>query len=96
MTQCERREAMEETHLCSRWEIESRALPGGSDNRRRPNLPILHSVLVEAIQDHVYVVEEKRDLCEPWHGHRYIWTVEDQRSIWHSKFPLFSVQSHNE
>ena len=96
MTQCERREAMEETHLCSRWEIESRVLPGGSDNRRRPNVPILRSAPVEAIQDHVYVVEEKRDLCESWHGHRYIWTVEDQRSIWHSKFSLFSVQSHNE
>jgi hypothetical protein len=94
MTQCERQEAMEETHLSSRWEIESRVLPGGSDNRRRPNVPILRSVPVEAIQDHIYVVEEKHDLCdESWHGHRYIWTVEDQRSIWHSKFSLFSVQS---
>jgi hypothetical protein len=53
MTQCERQEAMEEKHLCSRWEIESKALPGGSDNRRRPNVPILHSVPVEAIQDHL-------------------------------------------
>jgi hypothetical protein len=88
MTQCERREAMEETHLCSQWEIElrvQRALPGGSDNWRRPNVPILCSIPVEAIQDHIYVVEEKRDLCESWHGH-------DTSGLWRTNDP-FGTQS---
>jgi len=91
----QRRETMEETNLCSRWQIESRPMQGRSGNGRAPHVPILRSVPVETIQDHVYVIEENRDLCESWEGPRYVWMLEDQRSVWHTKFPLFSNPNPN-
>jgi hypothetical protein len=46
----------------------------------------MYSVPVEAIQGHVYAIEESPDLQEEWIGSRYVWTMNDQRSEWPNVF----------
>jgi hypothetical protein len=87
---CERRGKMNETRLCSRWELESvpRSRLDGQQYQRgkRPNIPLMRSVPVETLQEHVYVVEEHPGLEEEWIGSRFVWTMNDQRSEWSKVF----------
>jgi hypothetical protein len=67
-TSSERMKNMQETQLCTRWELEL--------NPKEE--VVMYSVPVEAIQGHVYAIEESPGLQEEWIGSRYVWTMNDQ------------------
>jgi hypothetical protein len=80
----QRKEKLAETHLCTRWLLDTRQ---GRDKVHE--LPQLYSVPVESIQgENIMVVEEHPGLCESWIGKRYVWHVQDRRKKWPNKFPL--------
>jgi len=69
-----RQRNMEETNLCSRWQI---SMKSGTRRRERVNIPELYSVSSEDIHEGVLVFEEKPGLCESWNGRRHVWLVKD-------------------
>jgi hypothetical protein len=80
-TSSERMKNMQEKQLCTRWELESnpKEEPGRQYPRgQHPNVAVMYSVPVEAIQKHVYAIEESPGLQEEWIGSRYVWTMNDQ------------------
>jgi hypothetical protein len=48
------------------------------EHRQCPNVPLLHSVAVESLQEHVYVIVETPGIHEQWNGQHYMWKMEDQ------------------
>ena len=80
-----RRRNMEETNLCSRWQL---SMKSSTRLRERVNVPELYSVKAEDIHESVLVFEEHPGLCESWSGRRYVWLVKDQRKEWSNMFPL--------
>jgi hypothetical protein len=76
----QRKARMHETELCSPWKMESSPIQDGQcyECRQCPNMPLLHSVAVESLQKHVYVVTETPGIHEQWNGQHYVWTMEDQ------------------
>ena len=97
----ERTEKFHETRLCSRWVAESIPKPLATMPRvhgipaARPNIPNLRSVPVEALDEHVYVIEEKQGIQEEWTGDKVVWAMHDQRTAW-SKIFLSEENSFNE
>ena len=77
---------MDETHLCSQWELSMRR--GSSQDEVRVNVPELYSVPAQNLDSPVLVFEENPGLCESWKGKRYIWSVKDRRTEWAHMFPL--------
>jgi hypothetical protein len=84
----QRKARMHETELCSQWKMESSPIQDGRRYERGqcPNVPLLRSVAVESLQEHVYVVAETPGIHEQWNGQHYVWTMEDQRSEWSKVF----------
>jgi hypothetical protein len=79
----QRIENLAETHLCTRWLLDTRRGPDGAHE-----VPQLYSVPVESIQgENTMVVEEQPGLCESWIGKRYVWQIQDRRTKWPNKFP---------
>jgi hypothetical protein len=68
-TRLERMHRLEETHLCKRWKLESQCSPSGAHT----NVPLLQSVPIESLQEHVYIVNNDHGLSESWQGSKYIW-----------------------
>jgi hypothetical protein len=81
-----RRLRMEETHLCSRWQLSMRH--GSSQDEVRVNVPKLYLVSAKDLKSPVLVFEENRGLCESWQGKRYVWSVRDGQTEWSHMFPL--------
>jgi hypothetical protein len=77
---------VEETHLCSRWQLSMKR--GSSQDEVRVNIPELYSVSAKDLQSPVLVFEENPGLCESWQGKRYVWSVRDRRTEWSHMFPL--------
>jgi hypothetical protein len=72
---------MQEMQLCTRWELESNPkeeLGWQYPRGQHPNIAVMYSVPVKAIQGHVYAIEESPGLQEEWIGSRYVWTMNDQ------------------
>jgi hypothetical protein len=61
---------MEETYLCSHWELSSIACGG------RVNVPKLYAVHAQDIHERVLVFKQKPGLCESWSGKRHVWLVK--------------------
>jgi hypothetical protein len=99
-TSAERTEKFHETRLCSRWVAESIPKPLAMMPRvheipaTRPNIPNLRSVPVEALDEHIYVIEEKPGIQEEWTGDKVVWAMHDQRTAW-SKIFLSEENSFN-
>jgi len=88
-TSAERIEKFHETRLCSRWVAESTPKPQSmmqGRNGGRPNIPLLRSVPVETLDDHVYVVPETPGIQEEWTGDKVVWAMKDQRTDWSKVF----------
>jgi hypothetical protein len=81
-----RRLRMEETHLCSRWQLSMKC--GSSQDEVRVNVPKLYLVSAKDLKSPVLVFEENPGLCESWQGKRYVWSVRDRRTEWSHMFPL--------
>jgi hypothetical protein len=77
---------MEETHLCSRWQLSMKC--GSSQDEVRVNVPELYSVSAKDLKSPVLVFEENPGLCESWRGKRYVWSVRDRQTEWSHMFPL--------
>jgi hypothetical protein len=77
---------MEETHLCSRWQLSMRR--GSSQDEVRVNVPELYLVSANDLKSPVLVFEENPGLCESWQGKRYVWSVRDRQTEWSHMFPL--------
>jgi hypothetical protein len=77
---------MEETHLCSHWQLFMKR--GSSQDEVRVNVPKLYSVSAKDLKSPVIVFEENLGLCESWRGKRYVWSVRDRRTEWSHMFPL--------
>jgi hypothetical protein len=69
---CARQLCMEETHLCSRWQLSMKR--GSSQDEVRVNVPELYSVSAKDLKSPVLVFEENPGLCESWHRKRYVWS----------------------
>ena len=99
-TSTERTEKFHETRLCSRWVAESIPKPLATMPRvhgpseKRPNIPVLRSVPVETLDEHVYVIEENPGIQEEWTGDKVVWAMRDQRTAW-SKIFLSEDNSFN-
>jgi hypothetical protein len=78
----QRRRRMEETHLCSLWELSKNTLGRGI------NIPELYAVSANDIHESALVFEENPGLCESWSGKRYVWSVKEWREEWCNMFPL--------
>jgi hypothetical protein len=61
----------------------------------RPNIPNLRSVPVEALDEHVYIIEEKQGIQEEWTGDKVVWAMHGQQTAW-SKIFLSEENSFNE
>jgi hypothetical protein len=85
----DRREKLHETRLCSRWVAESkpnlRSTSRGNGGRRT-NVPVLRTVPVESLDEHVYVIDENPGLQEEWTGEKVVWSLHDQRTVWSTVF----------
>jgi hypothetical protein len=81
-----RRLRMEETHLCSHWQLSMKR--GSSQDEVRVNVPKLYLVSAKDLKSPVLVFEEHPGLCESWRGKRYVWSVRDRRTEWSHMFPL--------
>jgi hypothetical protein len=77
---------MDETHLCSRWQLSMKH--GSSQDEVRVNVRELYSVSAKDLKSPVLVFEENPGLCESWRGKRYVWSVRDRRTEWSHMFPL--------
>jgi hypothetical protein len=77
---------MEETHLCSRWQLSMKR--GSSQDEVRVNVPELYLVSAKDLKSPVLVFEENPGLCESWRGKQYVWSVRDRRTEWSHMFPL--------
>jgi len=75
---------MHEMLLCSRWMVESTPKLDGRtyQHGQCSNIPVLQSVVVETIQQHVYVIDKSPGLQEQWIGPQFVWTMNDQQSEW--------------
>jgi hypothetical protein len=83
---CARWLRMEETHLCSRWQLSMKH--GSSQDEVRVNVPRLYSVSAKDLKSPVLVFEENPSLCESRQGKRYVWWVRDRWTKWSHMFPL--------
>jgi hypothetical protein len=81
-----RRLRMEETHLCSCWQLSMKR--GSSQDEVRVNVPELYLVSAKHLKCPVLVFEENPGLCESWQGKRYVWSVRDRQTKWSHMFPL--------
>jgi hypothetical protein len=77
---------LEETHLCSRWQLSMKH--GSSQDEVRVNIPELYLVSAKDLKSPVVVFEENPQLCESWQGKRYVWCVRDRHMEWSHMFPL--------
>jgi hypothetical protein len=77
---------MEETHLCSHWQLSMKH--GSSQDEVRVNVPELYSVSAKDLKSPVLVFEENAGLCESWRGKHYVWSVRDRQTKWSHMFPL--------
>jgi hypothetical protein len=83
-----RQEQMEETNLCSCWQISMKHV---SWQGLQVNIPDLYAIRVADIHESVLVFEEQPSLCESWDGERHIWLVKDQCKKWCHMFPLQDI-----
>jgi hypothetical protein len=68
---------MEETHLCSKWELSMKCGPASWQGERRVNIvPELYVVSTEDIYESLLVFKERPHPCESWDGKGYIWLVK--------------------
>jgi hypothetical protein len=65
---------MEETHLCSCWQLTMKR--GSSQDEVRVNVSKLNLVSAKDLKSPVLMFEENRGLCESWQGHRYVWQAD--------------------
>ena len=79
---------MEETHLCSRWQISMKCV---SRQGLWVNIPDLYAVRAVDIHESVLVFEEQPGLCESWDGKRHVWLVKDRCKEWCHMFPLQDI-----
>jgi hypothetical protein len=56
-----------------------------------PKIPLLRSVPVEALDEHVYVIEENPGIQEEWIGNKVLWAMHDQQTAW----PKISLSEEN-
>jgi hypothetical protein len=61
---------MEETHLCSRWQLSMKH--GASQDEVRVKVPELYFVSAKDLKSPVLVFEESPALCESWQGKHYV------------------------
>jgi hypothetical protein len=61
---CARWLCMEETQLCSRWQLSMKR--GSSQDEDRVNVPELYSVSTKDLKSPVLLFEENPGLCESW------------------------------
>jgi hypothetical protein len=54
----------------------------------------LQSVPVEALDEHVYIIEENPGIQEEWTGDKAVWAMHDQQTAW-SKIFLLEENSFN-
>jgi hypothetical protein len=59
-----------------------------------PKIPLLQSVPVEALDEHVNVIEENPGIQEEWTGDKVMWAMHDQQTAW-SKIFLLEENSFN-
>ena len=91
-TSSERAANFHETRLCDRWVVESTPKPLQAmstqhrNSGRRPKIPVLRSVPVETLDEHIYVVEETPGIQEEWTGDKLVWAMRDQRTVWSKVF----------
>jgi hypothetical protein len=83
---CARRLCMEETHLCSRWQLSMKR--GSSQDEVSVNVHELYLVSAKELKSPVLVFEEYPGLCESWRGKQYVWSVRDRQTEWSHMFPL--------
>jgi hypothetical protein len=81
-----RRLHMEETHLCSCWQLSMKH--GSSQDEVRVNVLELYLVSAKDLKSPNLVFEENPGLRESWQGKRYVWLVRDRRTEWSHMFPL--------
>jgi hypothetical protein len=99
-TSTKRTKKFHETRLCSRWVAESIPKPLATmptmhgPPEKWPKIPLLRSVSVEALDQHVYVIEENPGIQEEWTGNEVMWAMHDQRTAW-SKIFLSEENSFN-
>jgi hypothetical protein len=80
---------LEETHLCSRWQLSWKH--GSSQDEVRVNVPELYLVSAKDLKSPVLVFEENPGLCETWSEKRYVWLVRDRwTDEWSYMFPLLN------
>jgi hypothetical protein len=77
---------MEETHLCSCWQLSMKR--GSSQDEVRVNVPKLYLVSAKDLKNPVLVFEENCGLCEPWQGKQYVWAVSNWQTEWSHMFPF--------
>jgi hypothetical protein len=77
---------MEETHLCSHWQLSMKR--GSSQDEVRVNISELYSVSAKDLKSPILVFEENPGLCESWQGKQYVWSVRDRQTEWSHMFPL--------
>jgi hypothetical protein len=82
---CTRRQHMDETHLCSHWQLSMKH--GSSQDEVRVNVPKLYSVLAKDLNSPVLVFEENPGLCKSWQGKRPV--SKGPETEWPHTFPLF-------
>jgi hypothetical protein len=61
---------------------------------KQPKIPLLRSVPVEALDEHVYVIKENPGIQEEWTGNKVMWAMHDQQTAW-SKIFLLEENSFN-
>jgi hypothetical protein len=83
---CVRQLHMEETHLCSHWQLSMKH--GSSQDEVRVNIPKLFSVSANDIKSPDWVFEENPGLCESWGGKWYVWSVRNRQTKWSHMFLL--------
>jgi hypothetical protein len=79
---------MEETHLCSHWQIPMKCV---SWQGLGVNIPELYAVSTVNIHKSDLVFEEQPGLCKSWDGKRHIWLVKDRRKEWCHMFLLQDI-----
>jgi hypothetical protein len=79
-------QCMEETHLCSCWQLSMKH--GSSQDEVRVNVPKLYSVSANDLNSPVLVFEKNPVICESWRGKQYVWSVRDWQTKRSHMFPL--------
>jgi hypothetical protein len=87
-----RQQHLYETHLSSRWLLQSKRVHVGGKYVRFPRAYLVPS---RWLQESIIVVEQEPGLAESWEGNRYIWTTRDRRREWPSMFPLVAEELTN-